>query len=41
MGLELGGGVKCDRAVDTIKASVAASMVLVQLGFFDHVAAGY
>jgi hypothetical protein len=41
MGLVLGGGVKGDRTVDTVKASVAATVVLVQLGFFDHVAAGY
>ena len=41
VGLVLDGGVKGDRAVDTVKASVAATVVLVQLGFFDHVAAGY
>lgn len=41
MGLVLGGGVKGDRAIDTVKTSVAATVVLVQLGFFDYVAAGY
>lgn len=41
MGLVLGGGVKGDRAIDTVKTSVAATVVLIQLGFFDYVAAGY
>jgi len=34
-------GVKGDRAIDTVKTSVAAIVVLVELGFFDHVATGY
>lgn len=33
--------MKCDGAIDAVKASVAATVVLVQLGLFDHVTAGY